>query len=100
MLPITSAAAAVITAAGFALPASAAESTTATTSFTSIHAQELKNQYDAKQAHNILAARGFVNISSLDRDDDGRWVGTAVKDGKTIFVAVALPPAQAVTATN
>jgi hypothetical protein len=86
---------------GFALPALAADTSgNANAAHTSVHAQELKNQYDAKQAHNILASRGFVNISALDRDDDGRWTGIATKDGKTIFVAVALPPVQAVTATN
>ncbi len=89
---------AALVTAGLVLPALAAE--TGTANYTSIHAQELKNQYDAKQAHNILASRGFVNISALDRDDDGRWTGIATKDGKTMFVAVALPPVQAVTATN
>lgn len=92
---------AALVAAGFALPAIAAETSGNTNAnYTGIHAQELKNQYDAKQAHNILASRGFVNISGLDRDDDGRWTGIATKDGKTIFVAIALPPAQAVTVTN
>lgn len=98
---IRTASIAALVTAGLALPAVAAETTgNANANFTSVHAQELKNQYDAKQAHNILASRGFVNISALDRDDDGRWTGIATKDGKTIFVAVALPPVQAVTATN
>lgn len=92
---------AALVTAGLALPAVAAETSgNVNSKYTSIHAQELKNLYDAKQAHNILASRGFVNISALDRDDDGRWTGIATKDGKTIFVAVALPPSQAVPATN
>ena len=98
---IRTASIAALLTAGFALPALAAEtSSNANANYTSIHAQELKNLYDAKQAHNILASRGFVNISPLDRDNDGRWTGIATKDGKTIFVAVALPPAHAVTVTN
>ena len=99
---IRTASIATLVTASLALPAAAAETTgnDANANFTSVHAQELKNLYDAKQAHNILASRGFVNISALDRDDDGRWTGIATKDGKTIFVAVALPPVQAVTATN
>lgn len=90
----------------FALPALAAEKQTAATSpsdhasYASVHARELQNQYDAKQAHNILASRGFVNISALDRDEDGRWAGTAIKDGKTIFVAVELPKPPVADVTN
>lgn len=91
---------AVIAATGLTLPAIAGESTASSSSLTSVHAQELKNLYDAKQAHNILASRGFVNVSVLDRDDDGRWTGIATKDGKTIFVAVALPHVPATSATN
>ena len=91
---------ALVAAAGFALPAAAADTATIDTSATKTHALELKNQYDAKQAQNILASRGYVNISALDRDDDGRWVGTAMKDGKTTFVAVALPHNGPVPATN
>lgn len=87
---------ATLATAALALPASAAETTAATAD---VYARELANQYDAKQAHNILASRGFVNISALDRDEEGRWAGTATKDGKTIFVAVMLPkpPADGVT---
>ena len=88
--------------AALALPASAAETAggNASAADTSVHARELANQYDAKQAHNILASRGLVNISALDRDDDGRWTRTAMKDGKTIFVAVVLPKPHAEGATN
>jgi len=98
---IRTASIAALVTAGLALPAVAADtSANVNAKHTSIHAQELKNLYDAKQAHNILASRGFVNISALDRDDDGRWTGIATKDGKTIFVAVALPPVPAASATN
>lgn len=95
---IRSASIAALVTAGLALPVVAAE--TGNANYTNVHAQELKNHYDAKQAHNILASRGFVNISALDRDDDGRWTGIATKDGNTVFVAVALPAVRAVAATN
>lgn len=91
---------ATLAASAFTLPAVAAENPSSNDSAASIHASELKGAYEAKQAHNILASRGYVNISTLNRDDDGRWVGTAVKDGKTIFVAVDLPKAHGATATN
>lgn len=78
-----------LAATAFAGTALAAEVSTQTS--TATHALELKSINDAKQAQNILAHRGYVAISDLERDADGRWVGTAIKDGKTIFVSVALP---------
>jgi len=77
---------------GVAGSALAAENTA--NGVTSSHSGELKSLYEAKQAHNILAHQGYVAISDLERDIDGRWVGTAVKDGKTIVVGVALPHPQ------
>ncbi|MBL8883372.1 MAG: hypothetical protein JNL45_10010 [Hyphomicrobium sp.] len=74
---------------GFAGASLAADDTS--NGLTSAHAQELGTVHEAKQAHNILAHQGYVSISDLERDVDGRWVGTAIKDGKTIFVGVALP---------
>ena len=44
-----------------------------------------------KQARMHLAHQGYSNISSLERDQNGRWTGVAVKDGKTVPVAVVLP---------
>jgi hypothetical protein len=46
---------------------------------------------NADQARKILLSQGYTNVSELNRDDKGRWTGTAMKDGKTIFVAIALP---------
>ena len=76
-------------ATGFAGAAVAADDTSNGVAAT--HAQELETLHEAKQAHNILAHQGYVSISDLERDINGRWVGTAMKDGKTIFVGVALP---------
>jgi len=44
-----------------------------------------------QQARLLLAHQGYTGISPLSLNENGRWVGTAVKDGKTIFVAVAMP---------
>lgn len=81
----------------FALPALAADEPS-TTGLTSAHAAELANGAASEQAKRILAAKGYVNVAISGQDDDGRWTGTALKDGKTIFVAVELPkPAPVVT---
>ncbi len=87
--------------AGLSMPALAADTETPAAGITAAYGLELKNQYDAKQAHNLLARKGYVNISSLDRDESGRWIGTATNaDGKTIFVGVDLPKSHAAGATN
>lgn len=52
------------------------------------------------QARLHLAHQGYVNISPLARDEDGRWIGTAMKDGKTMIVAVAFPRPNGDTASN
>lgn len=49
---------------------------------------------DARQAQMQLARQGYSQISDLNRDASGRWVGTAQKDGKTVYVAVAMPHVQ------
>ena len=38
-----------------------------------------------------LVAQGYSNVSELNRDAKGHWVGTAVKNGKTLAVAITLP---------
>lgn len=75
-----------------ALPAIAADDTSAI-GVTTAHASELANGAAAEQAKRILAAKGYVNVAISGQDDDGRWTGTALKDGKTIFVSVELPKA-------
>ncbi len=46
---------------------------------------------NAEQARKLLIAQGYTNVSELTRDDKGRWNGTAMKDGKSAIVAIALP---------
>jgi hypothetical protein len=61
-------------ALGLALPALAADTTG---SFTEDHARQ------------HLTHLGYTNVSPLQRDANGNWTGTAVKDGKTVPVAVS-----------
>ena len=91
---------AALAATAFALPAAAAETGNVDANVTNAYASELAGANDAKQAVNILASRGYVNISSLERDANGRWTGTAMKDGKTQFVAVSLPKPHDGASTN
>lgn len=39
-------------------------------------------------AFSTLLEHGYRNISVLTKDAEGRWAGTATKDGKTVSVAV------------
>jgi hypothetical protein len=54
---------------------------------------------NADTARKILIGRGYTQVSDLTRGEDGRWTGTAMKDGKVVMVGVELPPKPA-TATN
>ncbi len=40
------------------------------------------------QARQHLMHLGYSNDSELAKDEDGKWIGTATKDGKTRAVAV------------
>jgi hypothetical protein len=62
--------------AGVALPAFAAD----TAPFTQ------------DQARQHLIHLGYKNVSPLQKDANGNWAGTAVKDGKTVPVAVGVKP--------
>jgi hypothetical protein len=60
----------------------------------------LVNAATAEQARLQLAHQGYTGISDLNRDETGRWVGTAMKDGKTVIVAVVLPHTANAAASN
>jgi len=49
----------------------------------------LANQH---QMRSFLAYQGFIVTSDLNRNDKGYWVGTALKDGTPIRVALKMPP--------
>jgi hypothetical protein len=91
---------AALAATGLAMPAYAGEPSANDTAAVSAHAAELVHAQLAIQARNLLASQGYNNVSALDRDQNGRWTGTAEKDGKTIFVTIALPAPNTGEATN
>jgi predicted secreted protein len=62
-------------AAGLALPALAAD-----------------QAFTQDQARQHLMHLGYTNVSQLQKDAHGNWTGTAVKDGKTVPVAVSVKP--------
>ena len=96
---------AAVIAAGFSFSALAAEGPTLpSTDLTAVaaHSAQLSVAANAQQVRQILLAQGYTNVSDLNRDESGRWIGTALKDGKTVAVAVALPrqATQANSASN
>ena len=46
------------------------------------------NSFTEGQAKDRAMAAGFTSVSSMKKDDDGIWRGTAMRDGKSIPVAV------------
>lgn len=64
-------------------------------------AAALNADANAQAARKILLSQGYSNVSELNRDAKGHWAGTAVKDGKTVGVAIALPSKEvSVSKTN
>lgn len=96
---------AAVVAAGFSLPAFAADAPAAapaaatpeaaaapdSKATTAAQSAELTTAANAEEARKLLLAQGYTNVSDLNRDDNGRWTGTATKDGKTNFVAIGIP---------
>ena len=46
------------------------------------------NSFTESQAKDRLVAAGLSSVSALTKDDKGIWRGTAMKDGKSVNVAV------------
>ena len=46
------------------------------------------NSFTEGQAKDRVIAAGFTSVSSLVKDGDGVWRGSAMKDGKSVKVAV------------
>ncbi len=46
------------------------------------------NPFTMQTARKHLVQLGYTNVSELVKDADGKWVGSAEKDGKTVIVAV------------
>jgi len=80
---------AAVLAAGLALPAFAAETTEkAAADAAATTGPAFQNIFTSDQARQHLAHLGYANVSALEKDADGKWVGTATKDGRTVAVAV------------
>jgi hypothetical protein len=87
-------------AAGFALPAYAQEADAIDPAKSAAFASYLTASAAEHQARLQLAHLGYASISPLNRDTQGRWIGTAIKDGKQVTVGVDLHKVQRETATN
>jgi hypothetical protein len=77
--------------AAFAAPAFAEDAATTDADATAAIRAQLAFESGALQARQHLVHQGYVNISALERDGNGHWVGSALKDGKVVYVAVKLP---------
>lgn len=84
---------AAIAAAAVSAPALAETATKLDPSKAATFSAELSNASAAGQAQRQLASQGYTQISELNRDANGHWVGTAQKDGKTVYVSVVMPHA-------
>lgn len=60
-----------------------------------------QNLFTQDQARQHLQHLGFADVSPLTKDADGKWVGTATKDGQKRIVAVDIKgPASQPPVTN
>lgn len=86
---------------GLACSAFAADTQTgpSTAADTASFTAALNSAASADAARKVLIGRGYSQVSDLSRGPDGRWTGTAMKDGKIVMVGVELPPRPA-AATN
>jgi hypothetical protein len=47
-----------------------------------------RNSFTEGEAKSRIEARGFGNVTQLQKDDNGVWRGHAVKDGKPVEVSL------------
>ena len=74
-------------AAGLALPALAAD--TAVKAGTETTAgPATQNLFTSDQARQHLMHLGYTEISSMTKDESGKWIGRATKEGKSFIVSV------------
>ena len=86
---------AVLVVAGFATPAVADDVTPkAPVDTHAIQAFTAQLAWRAIQVEKrrMLADQGFIVTSDLDRTNSGHWVGTALKDGVPVRIALKMPP--------
>ena len=74
-------------AAGFAFPALAADTAVNPNAGTTQGLVQ-ENLFTSDQARQHLMHLGYTDVSSMTKDEDGKWIGRATKDGKSFIVAV------------
>lgn len=94
---------ATVLATGLSMSAVAADEATApatTAAAVTEYLADLSKAANANQVRDLLVAKGYSNVTNLIRDEQGRWTGAAVKDGKSVAVSVALPENTGEATTN
>jgi len=83
---------AAVLVAALALPAIAADTATKATpeAAAATASPAAGNPFTMETARKHLVQLGYTNVSELVKDANGKWVGSADKDGKTVIVAVEL----------
>ncbi len=79
---------AAILVGGLALPAIAAEPTKTDAPEAVAQGPATEKPFTMIDAQNLLRQRGYTNVSELVKNEKGIWIGSAVKDGKTVPVGV------------
>jgi protein-disulfide isomerase len=78
-------------AAALSAPALANESAAPAQDSSAVATQQLAQLSAEDQARKHLVSQGYTAVSHLEKDADGRWTGTATKDGKIVIVAIKVP---------
>jgi hypothetical protein len=74
-------------AAGLAIPALAGE-TAVKAGTETIAGPATQNLFTSDQARQHLMHLGYTEISSMTKDESGKWIGRATKEGKSFIVSV------------
>lgn len=78
-------------AIGISVPAFADEAKAPTNQSSELSRQQVSDASAEVVARKHLLSQGYTTVSDLERDANGRWTGTAMKDGKTVIVAIKIP---------
>lgn len=84
-------------AIGISVPALADEAKAPTNQSSELSHQQVSDASAQVEARKHLLSQGYTTVSDLERDANGRWTGTAMKDGKTVIVAIKIPAAHSTT---
>lgn len=84
-------------AIGISIPAMADEAKAPANHSPELAHQKASDVSGEVEARKHLLSQGYTAVSELERDANGRWTGTATKDGKTVIVAIKVPAANSAT---